>query len=172
MFYVGSKVVHPCHGAGTIISIDKKRIGDAEHAYYIVDILDSSRTTQVMVPVKGAAKAGLRLVGRPRRLRMLLSRCGRRPSEDLVEPDYRRRCAVTTELIKSGSFRQLVDMVRGMTYLVARRSRPLGYSERVRLDQAKRLLASELALATDEQVDDVLEEVEWRLGRMVEAVSA
>ena len=172
MFTVGSKVVHPCHGAGTIVSIDTKRIGDAKHAYYIIEILDSSRSTQVMVPVEGADASGLRKVGRPRRLRMLISRCGRRPSEDLVESDYRRRVTVTAEQIKSGSFRKLVDMVRGMTFLVAKRSRPLGYSERVRLGQAKRLLAAELALATDEQVDDVLEEVEWRLSRMAEALTA
>ena len=171
MFSVGSKVVHPCHGAGSIVSIDTKRIGETEHAYYIIEILDSSRTTQVMVPIKGAAETGLRTVGRPGRLRMLLSRCGRRPTEDLVVTDYRRRKTVTAEQLKSGSFRQLVDMVRGLTFLVAKRNRPLGYSERVTLDQAKRMLAAELALAADEQVDDVLEEVEWRLDRMAEAVS-
>jgi CarD family transcriptional regulator len=170
MFAIGSKVVHPCHGPGTVVSIDRKRIGQAEHAYYIIEMLDTPQSTQVMVPVKGATDAGLRTVGRPRRLRMLLSRCGRRPGDELVETDYKRRKTMTAKQLKSGSFPELVDMVRGLTFLEAKRNRPLGYSERVCLDRAKRMLAAELALAADEAVDDVLEEVEWRLERMAEAV--
>ena len=36
MFPVGAKVVHPCYGAGTIVRITEKNIGDAARAYYII----------------------------------------------------------------------------------------------------------------------------------------
>ena len=70
MYSVGSKVVHPCYGAGTVVSIDLKRIGSIEHNYYIVRLCQSKHNTDIMVPVKRADEMGLRPVGRLTALRI------------------------------------------------------------------------------------------------------
>jgi len=161
MYRIGTKVVHPCYGAGTIVSIDSRQIGEIEHTYYIVDMLDSHRVTQVMVAVKRADEMGLRRVGNVSRLREIMCRCQRRPDDDQIERDYRKRQPRTLADLKSGSFGQVLDMVRRLVSLNMRRS--LGYTDKARLDEGKQMLASELALAADECVDDVLQELDEQL---------
>ena len=165
MYSVGNKVVHPCHGAGTIVNIAAKGIGELRHRYYIIDIHDASRTKRVMVPVKRADSLGLRRVGRPAVLRTILAYCRQQPEEDEVERDYRKRRVITSEQLKSGCYRQLVEIVRVLSFIGSERK--LGFSERERLDQAKQMLAAELSLAANEDVERALEEVEWNVDQMV-----
>jgi CarD family transcriptional regulator len=163
MFSVGSKVVHPCYGAGTVVEIDQKRIGELEHNYYVIVLCEDTRTTQVMVPVRRADDLGLRPVGRPARLRRILEEGCEAPDE--VERDYRTRRGWETEQLKSGSFTDVIGMVRDLTYLNSQRT--LGLTERDTLSQGKAMLASELALAAGQALETAMAEVEWHLAQML-----
>ena len=57
MFNVGDKVAYPMHGAGTIVSIDKKNILDEEIEYINISMPGG---VKVMVPRNQASKQGLR----------------------------------------------------------------------------------------------------------------
>ena len=42
MYEIGSKVVHPCYGAGTIARIEEKSIDGSAEAYYVIDTIANS----------------------------------------------------------------------------------------------------------------------------------
>jgi CarD family transcriptional regulator len=165
MFVIGSKVVHPAYGAGTIRSIQQKRIGDHTQRYYVIDV--PTRSLQVMVPVTRAAAMGLREVASAGQLRRALGSVLRNTRRRDIESDYRVRQSAFTEQIKSGSFRTVARVVGRLCLLRARR--PLGVNDARFYDQGKRLLAGELALATGQDSDAMLKELDHDLGELVQA---
>ncbi|HHX45392.1 MAG TPA: hypothetical protein GX714_15590 [Chloroflexi bacterium] len=168
MFTVGSKVVHPCYGAGTVVRIQDKSIGDTTHAYYVIDTV--SRSMQLMVPVSGADDAGLRQVLNATVLREMLAACHEEPKEDEINSDLRARQTAMRELLKSGDVCEVVDVVRQLFYLNS--MRPLGTVDRQLFDQGKELLAGELALSTGVDMLTAMQEVEDHLAVMLGEDSA
>jgi len=165
MFAVGSKVVHPAYGAGTIYGIQYKRIGDHSQRYYVIDM--PTRSLQVMVPVTRAEEIGLREVASAGQLRRVLGAVLRSTRSQDIESDYRARQAAFAEQIKSGSFRTVARAVGRLCLLGAKR--PLGVSDARLYDQGKRILAEELALATGQEDDAALAELDRDLGELVQA---
>jgi CarD family transcriptional regulator len=162
MFAVGSKVVHPCYGAGTVVHVQKKSIGDDARRYYVIDAV--CKSMQVMVPVSRADDLGLRAVGRRQHLMAVLHSCAVPPEDGEIGSDLRARQATMRDQLKSGSFRLVADVVRKLFFLSAKR--PLGTVDRQLFDRGKDLLASELALAADRDLDDAMQLVEEVLAGM------
>ena len=160
---VGSKVVHPWHGAGTVVGVTEKSIGESTHTYYVIDT--AVRSMQVMVPVHRAEELGLRDVGNPSSLRDALYCCADQPPESASGEDLRSRQASMRERLKSGSFEEVASVVAVLYIMNDRRS--LGTVDRQLLDQGKEFLASELALAASIEVTDAMAEVETTLERML-----
>jgi len=163
MFAVGSKVVHPCYGAGTIVHIQEKSIGETTHAYYIIDTV--GRSMQLMVPVSGADDAGLRQVLPSASLRQVLIACRDVPGDGDINPDLRSRQNDMRDHLKSGDLSRVADVVRKLFFLNT--SRPLGTVDRQLFDQGKGLLAGELALATGSELATAMQEVEDNLAMML-----
>jgi CarD family transcriptional regulator len=163
-YSVGGKVVHPCYGAGTIFRIQEKTIADQSHTYYVINTV--SKSMQVMVPVKRAQSAGLRYVGEPEFLRETLSVCSAPPEDGDIEKDLHTRQADMREDLKSGCYGRIAEVVRVLFFLHNRR--PLGTVDRQLLDQGKDLLASELAVASDCELKEAIQEIESYLARMLE----
>lgn len=163
MFAIGTKVVHPCYGAGTIVRIQNKDIGSSSHPYYIIDTV--VRPMQLMVPVGQADTFGLRQVGVEAGLRATLLQLTVRPEETEIEPDLRTRQGEMQRLLKSGHFTDVVHVVRQLVFMNSRR--PLGTVDRQLLDRGKELLAGELALACSTEVAAAMREVEDRLSEML-----
>lgn len=164
MYDVGSKVVHPCHGAGTITRIQEKTIGASHHTYYIISTV--CKSMQVMVPVRRAEDVGIRDVGDEQDLRSTLDFFFVPPGKDDIETDFRTRQNALQEQLKSGSFSDVAGAVRMLYYLNAQR--PLGMTDRQMYDDGKQMLASELALASDQEIDGAMEEIENRLANVLE----
>ncbi|MEA3406886.1 MAG: CarD family transcriptional regulator [Chloroflexota bacterium] len=165
MYAVGSKVVHPYHGAGTIVRIQEKSIGDSTNFYYVIDTVPSPREMRLMVPVDDAERVGLRRVGEASRLREMLSVLTKHPSEDEVETDFRARKATMTERLRSGQFAEVVKVVRELFAMSMHRS--LGTTDRRFLEQGKEMLAGELALAANIDREEAMEEIEKKALEMV-----
>jgi CarD family transcriptional regulator len=164
MYVVGSKVVHPCHGAGTIVRIQQKTIGDLQHTYYVIDTV--GKAMQIMVPVRRADTVGLRDVGDQAELRDHLACCGEAPAVDEIESDFRTRQSALHEQLKSGEFTMVTQAVRTLYFLNTQR--PLGMLDRQMFDSGKQILASELALASGQDLESALDEVESTLARMLD----
>ena len=59
MFSIGDSVVHPIHGAGTVIDMKERRTLGSGKRYYSIELV-SQPNTVVMVPVQSAEDIGLR----------------------------------------------------------------------------------------------------------------
>ncbi|MHB1357390.1 MAG: CarD family transcriptional regulator [Anaerolineae bacterium] len=162
MYTVGAKVVHPCYGAGTIVKIQEKDIGTTIRRYYVIYTV--GRPMQLMVAVENAQSVGLRDVGPEISLRETLNAGSVAPVDGEISADLRGRQMAMRERLKSGEFNQVVDVVRQLFFLNARR--PLGSVDRQLFDQGKDLLAGELALSCDAEVTDAMHQIEGVLANM------
>jgi RNA polymerase-interacting CarD/CdnL/TRCF family regulator len=168
MYSIGHKVVHPCYGAGTIVRIQEKTIGNTNHSYYVIHTV--SRPMQLMVAVSRAEEANLRAVGDPSGLRQALSICCEMPAEEDIVRDLRVRQSGMRDRLKSGRFDDVADVARTLFFMSTRR--PLGTVDRQLFDQGKELLAGELALAAGVEVIEAMHEVERSLNQMLGAAEA
>jgi CarD family transcriptional regulator len=164
MYPVGSKIVHPFYGAGTIVRIQEKSLGALTNQYYVIDTVPGPRGMRLMVPVEKAANLGLREVGEADTLRTLLEAASSPPEQRDVIHDFRKRRTLVTEQLKSGSFSQVVQAVR-MLYFMGT-ERPLSMTDRAMLDQGKEMLASELALSAGADLSQAMDEIEGDLEDM------
>jgi CarD family transcriptional regulator len=163
MYTIGSQVVHPCYGAGTIVRIQEKSIGDTSNAYYVINTL--CRSMQVMVPVDRAADVGLRYVGKVAELRDKLAICCVMPDADEIDSDLRARQADMRERLKSGNVDEVANVVRLLFFMNNRR--PLGTIDRQLFEQGKEMLASELALADGMEMTEAMQQLEQLLEQML-----
>ncbi len=166
MYAVGSKVVHPHHGAGTIVRISEKQIGDISHTYYIIDTVSMARSMRVMVPVKRADSVGLRAVKKASALRELLQTWSEPPAEEEIEKDFRTRKDIMVERLKSGSLEEIIFAVRSLFYMTTQRR--LGLTDSRMLEAGKQMLASELAVASGISMEDAMLEVRDYLDQITE----
>ena len=163
MYAVGTKVVHPTYGAGTILSIQEKHIGGTSNAYYVIDASSESGALQVMVPVDQANEHGLRRVGDPSKLRRLLDSACEEPPEEF-ERDFRTRKAALSEKLNSGEFRKVVSAARTLFYMSTQLN--LCQTDRRFMEQALDILGSELAAASGLDMPEAVEEIEGYLKEM------
>ena len=163
-YSVGSRVVHPCYGAGTIVRIQDKSIGDASHPYYVISTVFKSM--EIMVPVHRADKVGLRSIGNETELRHALVNCGQLPREDAIGKDLRARQADMRERLKSGKFAVVSDVTRLLFFMNSRR--PLGTVDRQLFEQGKEFLAGELSLAASMDMERAMQQVESSLVQMLD----
>ncbi|NLX35467.1 MAG: hypothetical protein GXY68_02130 [Chloroflexi bacterium] len=162
IFEVGSDVVHPNHGAGTIVQVERKRIGDHSQRYYVIDI--PSKAMRVMVPVERAEDTGLREIRSRRRLRQIFAEVLADANAEDIEDDHARRFEVYTEMLKEGRFRQVVRVVTWLCMLRDRKR--LGMRDMTLYDHGRHLLAGEVALAEGISEADALTEVDVELEQM------
>jgi len=156
MFSVGSKVVHPTCGAGTIVQIQSKSLGDETCEYYVIETASKGR--RLFVPVDRGEAVGLHPVASEERLERILDEPFTEPKPGDIDCDYKSRQEIMREQLKSGSFGQVYHVVRTLYYIS--HQRPLGTVDRGLLDLGKELLASEYALAAGVELDDGLRRVE------------
>jgi len=159
MFPIGAKVVHPCYGAGTIVRITEKAIGDSNHAYYIISTV--SRPMELMVPVERAEEVKLRPVGQADELHDQLVACAQELPPEHFGQDLRQRKTSMRDLLKSGSFHLVAQVARTLAALNTRR--PLGTVDRQLFDQGKDLLAGELALSAGHDIEQAMQIVQQHL---------
>jgi RNA polymerase-interacting CarD/CdnL/TRCF family regulator len=161
MYPIGSKVVHPFYGAGTISRIQEKHIGERKNSYYV--IVTVSKTMELLVPVHGAKSLGLRTVGDEEGLRRTLEDCSAAP-EWPVDKDLQQRQAAMREGLKSGDYERVAAVVCQLYLMSAQRT--LGTVDRQLFDQGKDLLSSELAAASGLELVEARQEVEDCLATM------
>ena len=164
MYAVGSKVVHPFRGAGTIIDIQQKRIGDITRTYYVIDTV-VGKSMRLMVPVKLAEDGRLRPVGKEARLRKVLAARCMAYTEDEIPQDYRARKKVMSAKLRTGRFEEVASAVSALFHLSSRRR--LGMTDRQMLDGGKDFLAGELALASNSELSEALAEIEESLAQLL-----
>lgn len=151
MFNVGDKVIHPAYGAGTILEINDKRIGEQKRPYYVIELLTQAGT--LMVPVARATELGLRLpVQEPESVLTVLT-----SAPELLPNDHRKRQESISLDIRSGDVLKISEAVRDLAY--RDREDKLTEADLRLYRQAQDFLAGELALSLDVDMETARDQV-------------
>ncbi|WP_313430586.1 CarD family transcriptional regulator [Siminovitchia terrae] len=154
MFQVGDKVFYPMHGAGIVTAVEEKEFRGELEEYCSITIPSSHMN--VMLPIKKASKAGLRSV--------IDRRTAKRMLEDYYDAEHepqlpwKQRFSSNMEKIKTGEFEAGLEVLSDLQY--RNKEKPLNASEKQMLNNAKRLIVSELSLIkniTESQAEGLLQ---------------
>jgi len=147
LFDVGDMAVYPAHGVGVIESIEHRKVGNHEQAFYVMKILNNNMV--IMIPTATSNNVGLRSIITPTevdKVYMILQ------EKDVVigTQTWNRRYREYMEKIKTGSVYEVAAVLRDL-YLL-QEDKDLSYGERKMMDTARSLLVKELSIAnkTDE----------------------
>lgn len=142
MFNVGDKVAYPMHGAGTIVSIDKKNILDEEIEYINISMPGG---VKVMVPRNQASKQGLRNIISKDEINKVFTVLEN--DETVMSDNWNKRYRDNMDKMKSGDIYEVADVVRNLSF--KQKEKGLSTGEKKMLNNAKQILVSELVLAED-----------------------
>ncbi|MFS0644512.1 CarD family transcriptional regulator [Siminovitchia sp. 179-K 8D1 HS] len=140
MFNVDDKVFYPMHGAGVILSIEEKNFFGQKETYYIISIPTSKM--DVMIPKKKAAAAGIRSITDRETANEVLSTL-HDSGTDFKLP-WKQRYNLNMEKVKTGTFYATAEVIHDL--ICQGSEKVLNGSEKQLLNEAKKLIISELAL--------------------------
>ena len=157
MFDVGQMAVYPAHGVGVIESIERRRVGESEQAFYVMKILNNNMV--IMIPTATSKNVGLRSIISQKEVNEVFDIL---QEKDVVigAQTWNRRYREYMEKIKTGSVFEVASVLRDL-YLL-QEDKDLSYGERKMMDTAKGLLVKELSIAneTDEcKVEEKIEQI-------------
>ena len=156
MFKVGDKVVYPMHGAGIIESIEDREVLGEKRSYYIMKIPIGDM--KVMVPMDNVQDIGLRQIIATNEMDGVLGIL--QDKNSTMNVSWNKRYRANMDKIKSGNIFEVAEVIRNLT--IRDKDKGLSTGERKMLENAKRILISELVLVKDiaeDQVKDLLHEV-------------
>lgn len=141
MYKVGDRVVHPMHGAGTIIKVEESRVPGKNCRYYV--FRTSAGAMTVAFPVDSCELIGVRPVCRPEESDEVLRKITQIDVE--TETNWNRRYRDNMEKLKSGDMELVGYVVKELT--LRGNARALSTSERKMLHLARQILVSELVMS-------------------------
>jgi len=154
MFNIGDKVVYPMHGAGIIEGIEEREISGEKLSYYVIKL--PMGEMKAMIPMNKANEVGLRQIIDEKEILKVFEVLKKESSS--MPMNWNHRYRVNLEKIKSGSIFEVAEVVRNL----ASRDRQKGLStgEKKMLENARRILLSELVLAknvAENQMEEILD---------------
>ncbi|ATW26158.1 CarD family transcriptional regulator [Candidatus Formimonas warabiya] len=152
MFQIGDKIFYPMHGAGVIEAIEEKEILGYKQLYYVMSI----KNMQVMFPM--GSNIGIRQIVDLEILEDALTTFSHEASDPIQNPVQRYRCNMNK--LKSGDIYKGAQVIRDLTQIGKKRA--LAAGDKNMLDNARRVLTSELGLVKgidQEEADDFLNKV-------------
>ena len=157
MYEVGDKIVYPMYGAGVIESIEEKEILGEKKKYYVMKMPFGEM--RLMIPINKANSIGIRAVVDKSVADRVLSSLEDRNIEQTS--NWNRRYRENMIKIKSGNVFDVADVVKALT--IRDRQRGLSTGERKMLNNAKRILISELVFAENMEPDEVEDLINYRI---------
>ena len=148
MFSAGDKIVYPMHGAGVICGIEEKKILGEKKEYYIFKLPCSE--INIMIPVDSEAAVGIRPIADKTVISDAIKLLGGESSQ--MDSNWNRRYRDNMEKLKSGDIMKAAEVVRDL--MRADRQKNLSSGENKMLANAKRILISEIMLASDMTSDE------------------
>jgi CarD family transcriptional regulator len=139
-FGVGSKVIYPAHGIGTIERVEKCAIGGDPEPCYFIRFQKSGMI--ITAPIRSAGTVGLRCVISKKDVTKVFKILKDDRSETM-ESNWNKRQKVYLEKIKSGSLFEVASVYRDLYFL--RTTKGLSFGEQQVFDNAHKLIVSEIA---------------------------
>ncbi|HHT7239868.1 MULTISPECIES: CarD family transcriptional regulator [Bacillus cereus group] len=155
LFQIGDKIVYPMHGAGIIEAIEEKEILGTSRQYCVIRIL--SKDMQVMLPMDQLQKSGIRYIVDKGTLDDILLEFQNGESDPSLS--WKQRYTMNMEKMKNGNLQDSAEVVRDL--LRRNKERALNASEKQMLDNARKMMISEVALVqnvSEHQATEFLQE--------------
>ena len=143
-FSIGDKAVHPAHGVGEITQIEERLIGSDKIDFYILKLLNGKSGT-IRVALNAVDRVGLRQVMSRSAAKTVLAEL-KKDGMAVTSQPWNRRYREYTEMLKSGSPIKVAKVLRDLSKVRAEKGE-LSYGEKKLMEQARKLLITELALA-------------------------
>ncbi len=144
MFKLNEFVFYPGYGVGIIECISSQKIGSSEMSFYNVKILESS--AKIMVPVKTAEEAGLRLLIREDEIQKVFDVLeSANPRSPLLKKESwnKRFNGYNIKLCSSCVF-VVAEVLRDLYILKSEKE--LSFAEKKMFEKAKHLIIKELSM--------------------------
>ncbi|PFK46019.1 transcription factor YdeB [Bacillus cereus] len=155
LFQIGDKIVYPMHGAGIIEAIEDKEVLGKTRQYCVIHMVISDM--QVMIPMDKVANSGIRYIVDKNTLNDVL--VGVHNGEADSSLSWKQRYTMNMEKMKNGDLSDGAEVVRDL--IRRNKERALNASEKQMLDNARRILISEVALVqnvSENQATDFLQD--------------
>lgn len=110
MFSVGSKIVHPMHGAGIIQKIEEKKILGEVKQYYILKL--PCNDMNVMIPVDSEQSVGIREIVDESAVRSAIEIL--REDSTAMDRNWNRRYRENMQKLKTGDILVVAEVVRNL----------------------------------------------------------
>ncbi|HEK9100791.1 transcription factor YdeB [Bacillus pfraonensis] len=143
LFQIGDKIVYPMHGAGIIEAIEDKEVLGKTRQYCVIHMVISDM--QVMIPMDKVENSGIRYVVDKNTLNDVLVDIHNGEADHSLS--WKQRYTMNMEKMKNGNLLDGAEVVRDL--IRRNKERALNASEKQMLDNARRILISEVALVQD-----------------------
>lgn len=162
-FSVGEHIVHPAHGAGTIVGVQNQELVSGFQRYYEIRFADKRLT--VRVPSRSIDELGLRSVMGSKKCEEVLSVL--RSTPQALPNNFKERRRVVETLIHSGRPVKVAEALRELRW--RRELKPLNKADSDLFSQASSMLVQEMALATGEEQVEVEQHISAALSESIRA---
>lgn len=154
MYNIGEKIVYPMHGAGTIEAIEEKEILGKLQKYYILKI--ATTHMDIMVPVATADEIGVRPIIDQKDLSSIFEDIKHYDETD--ELNWNKRYRLNLQKLKTGSITEVGHVIKSL--LMRESVKTLSTCEKRMLNNARQIMASEIVLATNRDLEDVEQQID------------
>jgi len=138
-FKKGDPVIYPQHGAGRVVAVEKRTVGEVEREYLVVEL--ELQDLRVWVPVDEAEQVGVREPTPPEELDDLFELLS--DHDVRIPANFSRRMKNNQSRMNDGDVWQLAEVVRNLA--IRRSKKHLSPSEKTLYAHARNLLIAELA---------------------------
>lgn len=153
MFEKGLSVFYPFHGAGQIVDIEEKEVLGEKREYLIIKF--PLTHTKVMLPTNNLEATGLRPLATEKMIKhsfAILASDG-----DVNTFDWKQRCKLHTEMIKSGKILDIAEVIRNLH----RRNivKELSSTEKKLFQDALDMISSEISIVLNKDSEEIRNEI-------------
>jgi CarD family transcriptional regulator len=150
VFYVGDKVFHPVHGAGTIVDVRERRSLGSARRYYSIALLCQPKTV-LMVPVQAAQEIGLRAPLQQSDLDRVWRVLKQAP--ETLPTDHEQRYELIKDRMREGNALHIAAALRDMAWRQEAERRLTKQGQQL-YEESLMLLAGEVAIVQESDLSD------------------
>lgn len=140
LFKIGDHIMYPMHGAGIIEGIEDKEIQGEIQQYFVIKI--PMNNMQVLIPLKKIKNSHIRSVADDQAIKNILDIFHNGESDSSLT--WKQRYKINSDKMKTGKFQESAEVVRDLMRI--QNDKALNSSEKQMLDNAKKMLVSELGI--------------------------
>ncbi len=155
MFKIGDMAVYPTQGVGVVEGIEVREYSGHSQKFYILRIVDSDM--KILIPVGNVDNVGMRRLIDQQHISGVFDALAE-PSVGGKVASWSRRQREYNDKLKTGDLLEVAEVLRDLYQIST--GKELSYGEKKVLEQARKLLVTEVALAEGAKEDQVVRRLE------------